>query len=99
MVGFSPGFPYLGMLPDELHIPRKSRPALVVAPGSVGIAGRQTGIYPFETPAGWYVIGRTPVRLFNFSDSQRCLLNAGDSVRFSAIDLETFKYLNQYENQ
>ncbi|KIC96412.1 hypothetical protein OI18_01345 [Flavihumibacter solisilvae] len=99
MLGFSPGFPYLGILPDKLHIPRKSRPALVVTAGSVGIAGKQTGIYPFDTPAGWYVIGRTPVKLFNFNDSQRCLLNAGDTVRFSSIDLETFKYLNQYEDK
>ena len=98
MVGFSPGFPYLGILPDALDTPRKASPALSVPAGSVGIAGKQTGIYPFNTPGGWNIIGRTPMKLFNIHDSSPCLLKAGDTVRFTRIDRQTFLYLNQYED-
>ncbi|MBC6492866.1 5-oxoprolinase subunit PxpB [Flavihumibacter stibioxidans] len=98
MVGFSPGFPYLGILPDALDTPRKASPALSVPAGSVGIAGKQTGIYPFNTPGGWNIIGRTPMKLFNIGDTNPCLLKAGDTVRFTRIDRQTFLYLNQYED-
>lgn len=98
MVGFSPGFPYLGILPDELDTPRKASPALSVPAGSVGIAGKQTGIYPFNTPGGWNIIGRTPMKLFNISDANPCFLKAGDTVRFTRIDRQTFLYLNQNED-
>ncbi|MBZ5859035.1 5-oxoprolinase subunit PxpB [Flavihumibacter profundi] len=96
MVGFSPGFPYLGIVPERLDTPRKATPALKVPAGSVGIAGRQTGIYPFESPGGWNIIGRTPIRMFNILDPDLCLLQAGDRVLFSPIDQQTFNYLNQY---
>lgn len=98
MVGFSPGFPYLGILPDTLDTPRKASPALSVPAGSVGIAGKQTGIYPFNTPGGWNIIGRTPMKLFDIREPNPCLLKAGDTVRFTRIDRQTFLYLNQYED-
>ncbi|ULQ51651.1 5-oxoprolinase subunit PxpB [Flavihumibacter fluvii] len=96
MVGFSPGFPYLGLVPVFLETPRKASPALRVPAGSVGIAGRQTGIYPFTSPGGWNILGRTPLRVFNINDPDLCLLKAGDTVIFSPIDAKTFYYLNQY---
>lgn len=96
MVGFNPGFPYLGLVPAFLDTPRKSTPALHIPAGSVGIAGRQTGIYPCTSPGGWNIIGRTPVRMFNINDPDPCLLKAGDTVTFSTIDKQTFYYLNQY---
>lgn len=96
MIGFSPGFPYLGILPEALVTPRKSNPAALVRAGSVGIAGRQTGIYPMDSPGGWNIIGRTPTRLFDIREKQPCFFKPGDWVRFSPIDWETFNYLNQY---
>lgn len=91
MNGFVPGFPYLGILPDALEVPRKSTPALRIASGSVAIAGRQTGIYPFETPGGWQVIGRTPWKLFDKSADPVCLLRPGMSVRFEPIGIDLLK--------
>lgn len=99
MVGFSPGFPYLGILPPALEMPRKASPALRVAPGSVAIAARQTGIYPAATSGGWNIIGRTPMKIFDPASPADCLLKAGDKVRFSPIDTATFAYLDQYENR
>jgi inhibitor of KinA len=72
MIGFIPGFPYLGLLPPALEVPRKLRPALSVTAGSVALAGRQTGIYPFTIPGGWQVIGRTPLSLFDISLDPCC---------------------------
>jgi inhibitor of KinA len=89
-IGFSPGFPYLGILPSELKLPRLASPRSNVAPGSVGIAGRQTGIYPGATPGGWRIIGRTPISLFNSELEPFSLLNIGDSVRFVPITREDF---------
>jgi inhibitor of KinA len=91
MNGFVPGFPYLGILPDTLEVPRKSTPSLRVAAGSVAIAGRQTGIYPFETPGGWQVIGKTPWKLFDKSADPCCLLRPGMSVRFEPIGIDRLK--------
>jgi inhibitor of KinA len=88
MNGFVPGFPYLGILPAALEVPRKSTPSLRIPAGSVAIAGRQTGIYPFETPGGWQVIGRTPWKLFDKSADPCCLLRPGMKVCFEPIDLE-----------
>ena len=85
MNGFVPGFPYLGVLPAELEMQRKSTPALRIHAGSVAIAGRQTGIYPFETPGGWQVIGKTPWKLFDKSADPCCLLRPGMRVRFKAV--------------
>ncbi|MBI2496901.1 MAG: 5-oxoprolinase subunit PxpB [Opitutae bacterium] len=85
LVGFAPGFPYLGGLPKELETPRHPRPRMVVPPGSVGIGGSQTGIYPLATPGGWNLIGRTPVRIFRPAENPPVLLRAGDRVKFRPI--------------
>lgn len=90
MIGFSPGFPYLSGLPPELETPRRSSPRLKVPQGSVAIGGCQAGIYSLETPGGWNIIGRTPVRLFTAELAQPCLLMAGDRVRFVRIRAEQF---------
>ena len=90
MIGFVPGFPYMGTLPQELEIPRKKTPALKVPAGSIAIAGKQTGIYPSEVPGGWHIIGRTPLPLFNKSSERFCLLKAGDLVQFKQISKEAF---------
>lgn len=91
MIGFSPGFPYLGGMPEEIATPRRKEPRLRVPRGSVGIAGSQTGIYPLESPGGWQLIGRTPVALF---DTQACppgILQAGDRLRFKPITPQEYK--------
>ncbi len=85
MIGFLPGFPYLGFLPPELELPRRDTPRLRVPAGSVAIAGRQTGIYPQVSPGGWHLIGRTEVILFEPGRPQPALLQAGDRVQFFAI--------------
>ena len=85
MLGFMPGFPYLGGLPSSIATPRLATPRTVVPAGSVGIAGAQTGIYPTESPGGWRLIGRTPVRLFDPLQSPPALLEAGDHVRFVPV--------------
>lgn len=81
VVGFVPGFPYLGILPPELELLRRATPRVRVPAGSVAIAGRQTGIYPFETPGGWHLIGRTDARLWDPSSDPPSRLAAGDRVR------------------
>ena len=93
MIGFIPGFPYLGTLPEKLEVPRKQTPSLKIPMGSVAIAGKQTGIYPAEVPGGWQVIGRTPLKIFDKANDPCCLLKAGDLVSFQPITLEAF---NQY---
>jgi len=82
LVGFVPGWAYLGPLPDELVLPRRSVPRTQVPAGSVAIAGRQTGIYPLATPGGWHLIGRTSVRLFLPDSDPPSLFRAGDRVKF-----------------
>jgi inhibitor of KinA len=84
MMGFLPGFPYLGTVDPAIAAPRRATPRLRVPAGSVGIAGSQTGIYPAETPGGWQVIGRTPVKLFDVSRTDPFLLEPGDAVEFYA---------------
>ncbi len=79
MLGFMPGFPYMGSLPEKLILPRKAVPSPKVLAGSVAIAGRQTGIYPFDSPGGWYVIGHTTIPLFRDGKSY---IEAGDEVEF-----------------
>ena len=86
MLGFMPGFPYLGGLSPRLATPRLATPRTAVPAGSVGIAGEQTGVYPVASPGGWRLIGRTPVRLFDPSTAPPVLIEAGDQVRFVAID-------------
>ena len=86
MLGFSPGFPYLGDLPPELSLPRRDKPRERVPLGSVAIAGRQTGIYSRETPGGWHVLGRTPVTLFDPRRDPPAYLAPGDRVRFVPVE-------------
>jgi KipI family sensor histidine kinase inhibitor len=84
LIGFVPGWGYLGPLPEELELPRRQVPRTKVPAGSVAIAGRQTGIYPLATPGGWHLIGRTSVRLFLPDSDPPCLFRAGDRVKFFA---------------
>lgn len=86
MLGFAPGFPFIGGLDPALVMPRRASPRTRIPPGSVAIARDQTCIYPLETPGGWNLIGRTPVRLFDPNANPPCLLAPGDSVRFVRID-------------
>jgi inhibitor of KinA len=90
MLGFLPGFAYLGPVDDKLATPRKSQPVEVAA-GSIGIAGQQTGIYPMVSPGGWNIIGRTPVHLFDSDKEDPALLKPGDSVQFVSITLHEFE--------
>lgn len=90
MNGFLPGFAYLGTVDERIATPRHPSPRKKVAAGSVGIAGQQTGIYPFESPGGWQLIGRTSVSLFNKQADNPCLLQPGDEVQFYPVPLETF---------
>jgi len=85
-IGFAPGFPYLSGLPDALHTPRKAVPRARAAAGSVAIAGAQAGIYPFASPAGWNVIGRTSFVLFDRAPGEGATLAAGDRVRFLPVE-------------
>jgi len=82
MLGFTPGFCYLGGLADQLETPRLPEPRTRIPAGSVGIAGKQTGVYPIESPGGWRLIGRTPLRLFDPERDPPVLIQAGDYVRF-----------------
>lgn len=84
MLGFLPGFAYMGILPEEMAVPRLPTPRQKVPPGSVGLTGRQTGIYPREAPGGWRIIGRTELRLFEPGETGSFLLKPGDTVRFVA---------------
>jgi inhibitor of KinA len=93
-LGFTAGFAYLGGMPEALHTPRLATPRRAVAPGSVGIAGGQTGIYPAETPGGWRLIGRTPLPMFDPAALPPTRLQAGDRVRFVAIDRDAYKRLH-----
>ena len=89
-LGFVPGFAYLGELPEGLITPRLATPRRVVPPGSVGIAGRQTGVYPLATPGGWRLLGRTPVPMLRRNQNPLSLLAVGDRVRFRAISSAEF---------
>jgi len=95
MIGFMPGFPYMGNVPKAIEMPRLAVPRTKVTAGSVGIAGQQTGIYPQESPGGWNIIGRTPYRLFDAEQEQPYLLQAGDQVQFYAIDTDEFDVLSK----
>lgn len=86
-IGFQAGFPYLGGLPDELAMPRHDTPRLQVPAGSVGIGGSQTGIYPFASPGGWQLLGRTELPLFNLQNPEPTLLQAGDTLSFIAVEI------------
>lgn len=90
MLGFLPGFPYMGEVDERIVMPRKNQPVNVAA-GSVGIAGRQTGIYPLNSPGGWQIIGRTPLKLFDRANDEPTLLNAGDNVQFYSINMDEYQ--------
>lgn len=92
MIGFAPGFPYVGGMDPRIATPRKKTPRLKIPKGSVGIAGAQTGAYPLETPGGWQLIGRTPLELFRPDDLEHpSVLQAGDNIEFYAVTEAEFK--------
>jgi inhibitor of KinA len=97
MLGFLPGFSYLGPVDEKIAISRRPQP-LPVAAGSVGIAGMQTGIYPLASPGGWRIIGRTPLKLFDSYAIEPALLRAGDCVEFFAINADEFKDIQNSPN-
>ena len=97
MLGFAPGFPYMGGMAKEIATPRKSSPRKNIPPGTIGIAGEQTGIYPISTPGGWQLIGRTPLPLFNPNQTPPTLLQAGDRIKFKSIDYEEYQILEEKE--
>lgn len=98
MIGFAPGFPYLGGMNELLAAPRKDQPRAEVPAGSVGIAGKQTGIYSMPTPGGWQLIGRTPLRLFTPEAASPSLLRAGQRLRFVCITEQEFHHLQEHES-
>ncbi len=90
MLGFLPGFLYLGGLDESLHYPRKNTPSINISKGSVGIGGQQTGIYPVESPGGWHIIGRTPLTLFDANRSNPTIAEPLDEIKFYAISSDEF---------
>ena len=95
MIGFIPGHPFMGDLDTKLFLNRLKTPRVRIPPGSVGIVEKFCNIYPYESPGGWNIIGRTPTRLFNMEDnSNPCLLSPGDSVKFKKISKKEFEKLN-----
>jgi inhibitor of KinA len=97
MVGFTPGFPFLGGLSPALHTPRLETPRTLVPEGSVGIANDQTGVYPISSPGGWQLIGRTPLKLFSPEVDPPIRYQAGDRIRFYPISVEDYHRLAQEE--
>lgn len=95
MIGFAPGFPYIGGMSEKIAAPRKASPRLKIPARSVGIAGKQTGVYPIETPGGWQIIGRTPFSLFRPNNQIPSLLKAGDRIMFKQINLEEYLELEE----
>jgi inhibitor of KinA len=92
MLGFVPGFAYLGIVDARIGAPRHSTPRVRVPAGSVGIAGMQTGVYSADTPGGWQLIGRTPLKPFDPSRDEPFLMKAGDAVQFYAIDRDEYEH-------
>jgi len=97
MIGFTPGFPFLGGLSESLHTPRLESPRTHVPAGSVGIANNQTGIYPVASPGGWQLIGRTPLNLFDPTRKNPFLYDTGDRIRFVSISVETYRQMSETE--
>jgi KipI family sensor histidine kinase inhibitor len=95
MLGFTPGFCYLGGMNPKIATPRKEIPSQKILAGSVGIAAEQTGIYPIDSPGGWQVIGRTPLRLFDPKRNPEFLIQAGDYLKFYPISEEEYHKLNE----
>jgi inhibitor of KinA len=90
MIGFAPGFPYMGGMSEKIAAPRRESPRLTIPERSVGIAGNQTGVYPIETPGGWQLIGRTPLKLFRPEENPPTLLRAGDQIKFKSISYKEY---------
>ncbi|MBG9783371.1 5-oxoprolinase subunit PxpB [Shouchella lehensis] len=97
MIGFAPGFPFLGGMDERIATPRHAQPRTEIPAGSVGIAGSQTGVYPISTPGGWQLIGQTPLTLFSASREVPSLLRAGDHVTFKQITKEEFLQMKEGE--
>ncbi len=97
MLGFQPGFPYLGGLDERLHTPRLATPRLKLEAGSVGIGGAQTGLYPMESPGGWQIIGLTPVRCYNPTAKEPIPYQAGDYIKFVPISYEEYQSLKEQD--
>lgn len=95
MIGFAPGFPFLGGMDESIATPRKKQPRLEIPAGSVGIAGKQTGVYPMVTPGGWQLIGRTPLTMFDLHRDEPSLLKPGHVVTFKPISLEEYHRLKE----
>jgi inhibitor of KinA len=98
MIGFTPGFPYMGILNEKLFTKRKQQPRTSVPEGSIAIAGNQTGIYPLSTPGGWNIIGRTSLKLFDKEKENPFLLKAGDTVKFIPVSGKEIKELSVVTN-
>jgi KipI family sensor histidine kinase inhibitor len=99
MLGFTPGFAYLGGMPKELATPRLAKPRAVIPAGSVGIAAAQTGIYPVESPGGWQLLGRTPLKIFNYERPDPFLLAAGSYLKFTPISAQEYAAIEKAENE
>ena len=97
MVGFTPGFPFLGGLNEKLFTPRLKTPRMIVPKGSVGIANNQTGMYPIASPGGWQIIGRTPLKLFAPQRKSHFLYKAGDKIKFIPISRQEYEKLEKEE--
>ncbi len=95
MIGFLPGFAYMGSVDEKINTSRRSQPRTLVPAGSIGIAGEQTGIYPFDSPGGWQLIGQTPVPMFDANKEEPCYLQPGDEVNFYAITIAEFEKLKK----
>ncbi|WP_339148214.1 MULTISPECIES: 5-oxoprolinase subunit PxpB [unclassified Sutcliffiella] len=95
MMGFVPGFPYLGGMTKDIATPRRENPRAKIEAGSVGIAGEQTGVYPLETPGGWQVIGKTPVKLYDPEREDPILLSAGAYIRFVPIGQKEYEEIEE----
>jgi len=94
MLGFTPGFSYLGGMDERIATPRLQTPRTLIPAGSVGIAGKQTGIYPIDSPGGWQLIGRTPLKMFDPASEKPTLIEAGYWVRFKPIPFEEYQYIS-----
>lgn len=95
MLGFLPGFTYLGGLDERIHTPRLANPRIKINAGSVGIGGSQTGIYPLDSPGGWQLMGMTPVKTYDPKREKPILVEAGDYIRFVPVDEEEYKRIKE----
>ena len=95
MLGFLPGFSYLGGLDERIHTPRLANPRIRIPAGSVGIGGSQTGIYPLDSPGGWQLLGMTPVKTYDPERSVPILFEAGDYIRFLPVTEEEYRDISE----